>query len=161
MDWSNLLTLSLGFVGGNLSAGVIFNELLKHRLEGSRARTDRQAQLQLNLLLALQGALEQVNQGRAQWGAAKLATAEVMKKWPQQLPPPDLESIAEQGDAAIRAILPVIRDDKVKVLAKEFQEHAREAFHGNNRRETRPKVEAARRVHELTNQRIGEVIQSL
>ncbi len=161
MDWGTLLAYGIAFVGGNVSAGVIINELLKHRLEGQRSQNDRQAELQLNLLLSLQGALEQVNQGRVWWGAGKLAAAEVMQKWPTQLPPADREAIAEQGDAAIRAIVPAIRDEQVRTLVLDFQRLAREAFNGQNAKETLPKVEAARKAHTAANDRIGTVIQSL
>lgn len=161
MDWGTFLAYGIAFVGGNISAGVIINELLKHRLERQRSQIDRQAELQLNLLLSLQGALEQVNQGRVWWGAGKIAAAEVMKQWPKQLPPADREAIAEQGDAAIRAIVPAIRDERVRTLVLEFQQLARDAFNGQNAAETLPKVEAARKAHTVANDRIGTVIQSL
>ena len=161
MIWSDVLSYGGAFVIGNISAGIIFNELLKHRLEGQRSRNDRQAELQLNFLLSLQGALEQVNQGRVWWGAGKVSAAEVTKKWPTQLPPADREAIAEQGDAAIRAIIPAIRDEQVRVLVKEYQQLARDAFYGQNVQETVPKVEAARKAHTTANDRIGEVIRAL
>lgn len=117
MDWGNFLSVGLAFVFGNISAGAILNEVIKHRFEGQRSRSDRQASLQLDLLLSLQRALEQVNQGRVQWGAGKVASAEVMKKWPQQLSIPEMEALGEQGDAAIRALLPATADAEVRRLA--------------------------------------------
>ena len=55
MEWNNALMYASAFIAGNVSAGVIINELLKHRLEGQRSRSDRQPELQLNFLLSLQG----------------------------------------------------------------------------------------------------------
>lgn len=102
-----------------------------------------------------------MNQGRVWWGAGKLAAADFMKQWPTQLPPADREAIAEQGDAAIRAIVPAIRDAQVRTLVLEFQQLARDAFNGQNAEETRLKVEAARKAHTAANDRVGTVIQSL
>jgi hypothetical protein len=83
VEWGDVLGVLGVFIVGNLSGGWIFKELVSDQLQGRRARQERQAELQLNLLLSLQNAMEQVNQGRVVWGATKLAAAELMKRWPQ------------------------------------------------------------------------------
>ncbi len=69
--------------------------------------------------------------------------------------------MAAQGEAAIRATLPGIRDDQVKRLVQEFQKQARIAFFGQDFEPTAQAVRAAREAHEAANVRIGKVLQSL
>lgn len=64
--------------------------------------------------------MEQLNLSLVRWGVGKLAAAQVMSLhpeqlpssngWLQQLPPQELEDLADQGEAALHMLIPAIAD---------------------------------------------------
>lgn len=178
MDWASVAGVVVIVL---ISSGVLA-AVVTHLLQGSRERakearqTDREESLrrrdtQRETLPRVQDAIEQLNLSLVRWGATKLAAAQVMSLhpeqfsssngWLQQLPPQELEDLADQGEAALRMLIPAIADPGVRQHVEEFQRQARNAFHGDNPEATSEAVRKAREEHEAANARIGLLLRDL
>jgi len=68
---------------------------------------------------------------------------------------------ADQGEAALRMLIPAIADPEVRQHIEEFQRQARNAFHEDNPEATSEAVRKAREEHEAANARIGLLLRDL
>jgi len=168
-------------IGGGVLAAMV-GPAITHWFQGRHERakearqTDREDSLrtrdtQRETLLRVQGAMEQLNLSLVRWGAGKLAAAQVMSLhpeqfphsngWPQQLPPQEFEDLADQGEAALRMLIPAIADPAIRQHVEEFQRQARKAFFGRDFETTAQAVKMARDEQNAANARIGQLLQDL
>lgn len=173
MEWAS--------IGGGVLAAMV-GPAVTHWFQGrqERAKEDRQEQreeaerhrkTQCKTLVQVQGAMEQLNLSHVRWGAGKLATAEIMIRhpegfahsdgWPRQLPPSEFEDLADQGEAALRVLIPAIADPAIGQHVEEFQRQAREALFGRDSETTARAVKISRDEQNAANARIGQVLQDL
>jgi hypothetical protein len=145
------------FFAGGFSGGILVNELLKHHLDRRRVRDARQ----IEHLRMLQEALELINRGRVIYVATKIAASTIMERWPSALPTPEEDAYWYHGESIIRAVLPSIHDEQVRIYVRTFEKAARDAMAAKNAAEAGPLVEAAREALEAAHERIGKVVQAL
>lgn len=169
------------FIGGGVLAAIVGpaathwfqdrQDRAKEARQTDREESLRRRDTQRETLPRVQDALEQLNLSLVRWGAGKLAAAQVMSLhpeqfprsngWPQQLPPQELEDLVDQGEAALRMLIPAIADPEVRQHVEEFQRQARNAFHGDNPEAASEAVRKAREEHEAANARIGLLLRDL
>ena len=182
MEWASIGGgVVIVLVGGGVLAAMV-GPAITHWFQSrqERAKEDRQEQrgeaerhrkTQRETLVQVQGAMEQLNLSHVRWGAGKLATAEIMIRhpegfphsdgWPRQLPPSELEDLADQGEAALRMLIPAIADPAIRQHVAEFQRQARNAFFGRDFETTAQAVKMARDEQNAANARIGQLLQDL
>jgi hypothetical protein len=160
----------LSALGGYLTGAI--TEYLRDRRARQREREARDATRQLQLserrsdfqretLLNLQDAVQDL--ARATGRMHHLDEMEFRRtgRWGGNLFPEDLDSAAHEAGVKTLKYMVRVRDDSIRVLMKEFRDHANEATLSTSREKSIQEMQEAIAVSESLHERIGLILRKL